>query len=345
VRAWQHPETVIVHDSWWNPLARFADIVFPVSTTLERNDFAAGMTDVTLTAMHKAVEPPPGVRSDYEVFAELSRRLGSGESFTEGRTADEWVRELYDRTRENLRPQGVELPTFDEFWTSSRIDIGAPPPRRLAGSFEALREDPEAYPLDTPSGRVEIFSATIDGFGYDDCAGHPTWMEPREWLQAPAARRFPLHLVSNQPSTRLHSQYDNGSHSRASKIAGREPVAIHPDDAAERGIRGGDVVRLFNDRGACLAGARLTRGVRRGVVVLATGAWYDPVEPGVPGALDRHGNPNVLTADVGTSKLAQGPSSGSTLVQLERVAGDPAPVMAFEPPEIVRESSLVRGAA
>nr|WP_272477216.1 molybdopterin-dependent oxidoreductase [Baekduia alba] len=338
VRAWREPETVIVHDSWWNPVVRFADIVFPVATSLERNDFAVGMNDLTVTAMHKAVDPPGEVRSDYEVFAALAERLGRGDQFTEGRTAEEWVRELYERTCAELAAEGVDLPTFETFWERGRTELPESP-APSSGVLADLRADPDEHPLDTPSGRIEIFSETIAGFEYDDCPGHPAWMAPREWLGATGTDRFPLHLISNQPRTRLHSQYDNGSHSRASKVAGREPVVMHPEDARERGIAEGDVVRLFNDRGACLTGAALSDGVRRGVVVLATGAWYDPEEPGVPGSLDRHGNPNVLTRDAGTSKLAQACSAQSTLVQAERVDGPVPPVRAFEPPEIVRDTA------
>jgi biotin/methionine sulfoxide reductase len=150
-------------------------------------------------------------------------------------------------------------------------------------------------------------------------------------LGAVGARRYPLHLVSNQPATRLHSQLDCGGVSLAGKVRGREPVLIHPDDAAARGIADGDIVRLHNARGACLAGARVTAAVRPGVVVLATGAWYDPE---APGGLDRHGNPNVLTRDKGTSRLAQGPSAHSALVEVEKLVGAAPEVEAFEPPEI-----------
>ena len=187
--------------------------------------------------------------------------------------------------------------------------------------FADFRADPDANPLKTPSGRIEIFSETVDGFGYDDCPGHPVWIEPREWLGAPLAERFPLHLVSNQPATRLHSQLDPSSVSAGGKIAGREAATIHPDDARARGIGDGDTVRLFNDRGQCLAGARVSDAVRPGVVVLPTGAWYDPAEPGEIGALDRHGNPNMLTHDHGTSRLAQATAAHSALVEVETVGG------------------------
>ena len=125
-----------------------------------------------------------------------------------------------------------------------------------------------------------------------------------------------MHLISSQPKTRLHSQHDHAALSRDSKIAGREPITIAPADAAARGIETGDLVRVFNARGACLAGAFVSDAVRPGVVQLATGAWYDPAEPGTPGTLDRHGNPNVLTLDKGSSRLAQAPSAMTACVEV-----------------------------
>jgi biotin/methionine sulfoxide reductase len=333
-RAWQRPETVIVHESWWNPIARFADIVFPAATALERNDVAAGWSDSWISAMHRAVEPPPEVCTDYETFCALAERLGFRDAFSEGRDADEWVRYFYDSTRESLRGEGVELPPYEEFWDAGRVEMPTPPLRR-ALDFAALRADPAAAPLPTPSGRIEIGSATIAGFGYDDCPGHPAWMEPAEWLGSDLATRFPLHLISNQPYTRLHSQYDNGDYSQGSKVGGREPIRLHPEDAGTRGIADGDVVRVFNDRGSCLAGAVLDANLRRSVVQLSTGAWWDPVAPGDPGALDRHGNPNVLTLDKGTSRLAQGPSAQTALVEVERHDGQVPAVEAFTPPELL----------
>lgn len=336
VSAWQRPETVVVHDSWWTPIARFADVVLPVATALERDDFAGSTTDHWLMAMHQAVEPPAGVMTDYGVFSELSERLGFRKDFAEGRDAGEWIRHLYDLTRERLADEGVEIPEFGTFWETGRVELPSRPFSPEDG-FAALRNDPGAHPLRTPSGRIELYSEVIAGFGYEDCPPHPSWLEPAEWLGSPLAERFPLHLISNQPRTRLHSQYDNGGTSRASKVASREPMTMHPDDAAARGIREGDVVRVFNERGSCLAGAIVSDGIRPGVVQIATGAWFDPTSPGRPDAVERHGNPNVLTIDLATSRLAQGPSAMTALVEVERVdeASQP-PVEAFRPPVVER---------
>ncbi|MDQ7908020.1 molybdopterin guanine dinucleotide-containing S/N-oxide reductase [Phytohabitans sp. ZYX-F-186] len=323
LRGWRRPETVVVHEPWWTATARHADIVLPATTTLERNDIGASSRDDAIVAMHQAVEPVGQARHDFDILAGLAGRLGFRDAFTEGRDEAAWLRHLYERSRRAAARNGAELPEFDEFWARGHADV---PGTRSFVLFEAFRSDPAAHPLRTPSGRIEIFSATIEGFGYDDCPPHPTWLEPAEWLGAAQAARHPLHLISNQPRTRLHGQLDMGRVSRDSKVNGREPCRLNPSDAAARAIRDGDLIRLFNDRGACLAGAVLTDAVRPGVVELATGAWYDPREPGTVGALDLHGNPNVLTADHGTSRLGQGPSAHSALVQAERFDGDAPPV-------------------
>lgn len=333
LRAWRKPETIIVQDFYWTPAARHADIVLPVATSLERNDVSAGWFDNTVYAMRKAIEPIGEARSDYEIMADLADRLGHGAAFTEGRSEMEWIRYLYDSLRKHLANTDEQIPAFDEFWRRGRIEI--PVLKGPHVMFEDFRKDPVAHPLKTPSGRIEIYSETIAGFGYADCPGHPMWLEPCEWLGSSIARRFPLHLISNQPSTRLHSQMDQASLSGSQKVQGREPIWMHPDDATSRGISEGDVVRVYNDRGACLAGARLTSALRLGVVQLSTGAWYDPAEPGRLGTIDKHGNPNMLTLDKGTSKLAQGPIAHSVLVEIETWRAPLPPVTAHEPPEIV----------
>ncbi|HYC43841.1 MAG TPA: molybdopterin guanine dinucleotide-containing S/N-oxide reductase [Burkholderiales bacterium] len=340
IGAWRRPETIVVHEQYWTASAKFADVVLPATTMLERDDIGSASRDRFMIAMKRAIDPVGESRDDYDIFAALADRLGAKEKFTEGRSAHGWLRHLYDESRERARDYGIALPPFEAFWSEGVIEL--PVPDEPAVMLQRFRDDPEQHRLPTPSGKIEIFSFTIDSFGYDDCAGHPAWYEPVEWLGAPLAQRFPLHLISHQPATRLHSQYDHGSVSRASKVNGREAMTIHPQDAAERGIRDGDVVRVFNDRGACLAGARLSDSVMRGVVVLPTGAWYDPLVPGAPGTLEKHGNPNVLTIDKGTSKLTQGCSAHSCLVEIERFEGEPPPVTAFEPPQLSERPTPVR---
>lgn len=313
VQAFRRPETIIVNECWWTSTARHADIVLPATVTLERSDIGAAARDRFLIAMKQAVPPLGDARHDFEIFRGLAARFGVEGQFTEGRSEAQWLRHLYDTSRGLAGELGVSLPEFDEFWARGIVEV--PAPQEPFTLFSDFRRDPKAYPLKTPSGRIEIFSETVAAFGYDDCPGHPAWLEPCEWLGSPRARTFPLHMMSNQPSTRLHSQMDPAGISKSTKIHGREPVRINPADAADRAIRNGDVVRIWNDRGQTLAGAVLCDGIMRGVIQLATGAWYDPLEPM---GLDKHGNPNVLTRDQGTSRLGQAPIANSCLVQLER---------------------------
>ncbi|MBL8703096.1 MAG: molybdopterin-dependent oxidoreductase [Alphaproteobacteria bacterium] len=334
VTAWRRPETIIVHEPWWTPVARHADIVLPATTTLERNDLALARQDSTMVAMKRAISPVGAARSEFDIFSGVATRLGFAERFTEGRNEMDWLRHLYDVSRQRASREGVEMPDFDSFWELGRMTLERKGPVKVM--FSAFRSDPEKNRLTTPSGKLEIFSERIAGFGYDDCPGHPVWRPAKEWLGAPLAARFPLHLVSNQPRTRLHSQLDPGCTSRASKIRDREPARLHPTEAAARGIADGDVIRVFNDRGACLAGVIVTDTVRPGILQLSTGAWFDPAPPGELGTLERHGNPNVLTRDEGCSKLSQGSVAHSTLVQVERFEGPLPAVRSFEPPPIRR---------
>jgi len=330
-QAWSCPETIIVNEPFWTATARRADIVFPATTPLERNDFAAGHTDCYLTPMRQAVEPFAQSRSDFDIFCGLAKRLGVLDSFAEGRNEMEWIEHMYSTTRDAANEAGVELPTFASFWDGEQFSIKDQLADRVF-RLEAFRADPESNALATPSGRIELYSEKIASFGYDDCVGFPRWYDKDEWLGASRATSYPLHLISNQPRTRLHSQFDHGVTSRKGKIDGREVMRINPADAASRNILNNAIVRIFNDRGACLAAARLSDDVRPGVVELPTGAWYTPGvdQDGAP--VELHGNPNVLTKDVGTSSLAQGPTAHSCLVQVEVYEGDVPAVSIFEQP-------------
>jgi biotin/methionine sulfoxide reductase len=328
-KAWQKPETIIVHESWWTPTARHADIVLPATTTLERNDVGGSSRDPYIFAMHRAIDPVGDARSDFDIFAALAERLGYAHAFTEGRGEMEWCRTIYERVRTGAARKNVTLPSFEDFWREGFVEL--PPPDEDFVLFEDFRRAPDLHPLKTPSGRIEIVSEKIAGFGYMDCPPHPAWIAPDEWLGSDAASQWPLHLITHQPAGRLHSQMDPGPVSRGSKVKDREQIRLNPRNAAERGIDSGDIVRVFNARGACLAAALLDDSVMPGVAVMATGAWFDPApETGAP---ERHGNPNVLTRDIGTSRLTQGPSALSALVEIERWTAPLPPVRAFTPPE------------
>ena len=323
-QAWRKPDTIVFNEQFWTPAAKMADIVLPATTTLERDDIGYGRREPYLIAMKKAREPIGEARDDYWIFSEITRRLDAADVYTEGRDTKQWLAHLYEEARQKSAKAGVPFPAFDEFWQAGIAE--AKRPERDNVMLSAFRADPANNPLKTPSGKIEIFSETIASFGYDDCPGHAVWLEPAEWLGSKKAERYPLHMLSDQPADKLHSQLDHSPHAKATKIKGRQPVTIHPDDAKARGISDGDLLRVFNDRGACLAAAKLSDRIRRGVVRLSTGAWFDPEDAGSNRPLEKHGNPNALTLDIGASKLSQGCIAQTCLVEIERFDG-PAPAV------------------
>ena len=321
LQAWQKPDSIIVHEQYWTPTAKLADIVLPATLGLERNDIGYASTEGHIVAMRKAVEPLGESRDDYSIFADLAERMGSSAGFTEGRDEAAWLRHLYATTERRAVSLGITLPDFDAFWEQGVVALtehDAP-----VVMLQAYRDDPDSNKLNTPSGKIEIFSDRIAGFDLADCPGHPTWMPPLEWLGAPEAALYPLHLLSDQPARRLHSQLDASPHSMAGKINGREPIYLNPADAAARKIADGDMVEVFNARGICLSAAIVTPDIMPGVARLATGAWFDhDWQTGV----EKHGNPNALTRDVGASSLSQGCTAQSCLVDVRRTDG-PLPAL------------------
>lgn len=327
--AFRQPQAVIVNECYWTATARHGDIVFPATTALERNDIGGASRDPYILAMQQVVPPVGEARNDYDIFAALAERLGAGETFTEGRTTDDWLRVAWDQISARLAGRGLEPPSFEEFWEKGYFEM--PDPKENYVMLADFRDDPDTHRLPTPSGCIELFSKDIAEMTGGAQPGHPAWLDREEWLGADLAHTYPIHLLTPQPARRLHGQMDWSAHSREGKIRERELLQLHPDDAAARGIADGDAVRLFNDRGACFAVAQLEPGLVRGVALLPTGATYDP-----DGATDRNSNPNVLTRDIGTSELGQGCAAQSCLVEIEKFIGE-LPELRVNRPPVQRE--------
>ena len=306
-RAWARPETIIANEWCWNALAQHADIVLPCTTTLERSDIAMTPKDPYIVAMDRAINPVGKSRDDHSIFRGIATKMDVEENFTEGRSSREWQRWIWDASRQQAAKVGVTLPDWDTFQRCGWIKV--PKPDVSIIMMEQFRANPKTHPLSTPSGKIEIHSNTIASFKYEDCPGHPVWLKPEEWLGD--ASPLQLHMISNQPRNKLHSQLDHGSVSKSDRPEGVEPVTMHPRDAAARGLEAGQIVRLHNSRGACRAQLTISETIRCGVIQIATGAWYQP-----DGDTCQHGNPNVLTLDKGTSQLAQGPIAHSCLVEV-----------------------------
>lgn len=331
-QAFQKLETIISINYSWTATCRFSDIVLPACTPFERNDIDAygSYSNRGVIAMQKLIEPLYESRSDFEIFKGLCQRFGKEQEYCRGMNEMQWVEKLYNDCRRENKAKKFEMPEFEAFWKKGYVLFPEGKPWVRHADF---REDPELHALGTPSGFIEIFSNKIAGFGYDDCKGHPMWFEKAERSHGgPKSDKFAFWLQSVHPDKRLHSQLCESKTLRETyAVQGREPLYMNPDDAKRLGIQDGDLVRVYNDRGQTLAGAVLSDNFPTGVVRLQEGAWYSPVDEKV-GALDTYGDPNNVTLDIGTSRLAQAVCANTCLVNVEKFTGTAPSVNGFNGP-------------
>lgn len=340
LKAWRKPRTIVVNEPYWTPTAKMADIVFPITTQYERNDITmtGDYSNMHIAPMKQVVNKYEESRDDYQIFSDLSKAYAKNLvlAFTEnGKSEFDWLREYYGATYEqvkNIPDFTSDMKPFDEFWNENKpVEFYSTPESDNWVRFADFREDPVLNALGTPSGLIEIYSDAIEKMGYDDCKAHPMWFEPIEWLgmkDKPAQ----FHMISPHPANRLHSQQNHTSLRKEYAIADREPIWINTKDAKAKGIKTGDLVRVFNARGEVLAGANVTDDIIPGVVKLDEGAWYDGFDSGIC----KNGCPNVLTIDIPTSKLANGNISHTALVNVEKFNGVAPKLTAFLEPKILK---------
>ena len=325
-------DTVVVMEPWWTPTAKMADIVFPATTTMERDDIASGMSysNDRVYAMKQVVKPRYESKDDYEIFALLAKRFGTEKKFTRDRSPMDWLEKLYKRS---YARKDMNI-TFEKFWEKGSVHYEIPASARKYVRHEAFRKDPINNALKTETGKIQIFSDKFENYKYEDFKGHPMWFEPKEWLgNEKLAKKYPLHLVSPHPTYRIHSQMDNTWVQNAHKVQGREPIRISPADAKKFDVKDGEIVEVYNDRGSLLAGVVVTKTIREGVVAIEEGAWYSPEETSKDKSRCNSGQVNVLTSSRPTSQMASATSANSTLVSI-RKANVVTPNVAYNPPRI-----------
>ncbi|OTW22805.1 trimethylamine N-oxide reductase I catalytic subunit [Vibrio parahaemolyticus] len=330
-KAFRKLQTVVTIEFAWTATCRFSDIVLPACTQWERNDIDVygSYSNKGLIAMHRLVDPLFQSKPDFQIMSELTQRFGRREECTRGMSEMEWIESLYNDCKKANEGK-FEMPEFNEFWEKSVLDFGEGKPWVRHADF---RKDPELNPLGTPSGFIEITSRKIGRYGYEHCQEHPMWFEKSERSHGgPGSDKYPFWLQSCHPDKRLHSQMCESEEFRATyAVQGREPVYINPIDAKAKGIKDGDLVRVFNGRGQLLAGAVLTDSYPRGVIRIEEGAWYGPLNE-KEGAICTYGDPNTLTQDIGSSELAQATSANTCIVDFEKFTGKVPPVTSFGGP-------------
>ena len=276
IRAFSKVDFVLSHDAFLTPSCQWSDVVFPVTTFLERDDIVFPSGNYLLYS-RQALQPPPNVKDDYEIFCLLSSALGFGERFSEGRSAAQWIERFLAES------EVADIPEFRR----SGIYMGEDQQR--IGLAEFFR-DPNKHPLSTPSGRIELASSAYAGTGF------PAVPKARPF--SPSAT-YPLRLISPHARFRINSQNSN-----IEWFAKRElqELWMNPDDARERGIEPDARVRIDSPTGRMNIRVKITGGIMPGVVCLTQGQWPEFLSNGA----DCAGAANMLTTTEPTL-----PSKGS----------------------------------
>ena len=308
-------EMIVVIDNHMTASARYADIILPDCTASEQMDFCLDASSGNMAYVifaDQVIKPRFECKNIYEMTSELAKRMGVGEKFTEGRTQEGWMRHLYQQSVQAI----PALPDFDTFRQQGIFKQRDPEQHHVA--YKSFREDPLANPLETPSGKIEIYSAALADIAAkwqlekeDIIDPLPVYAAGFENYDDPLASRYPLQLTGFHFKGRVHSTYGNVD---VLKAACRQEMWINPMDAAQRGITNGDMIRIFNDRGEVQIAAKVTPRMMPGVVALGEGAWYTPDSK----RIDRAGSINVLTSQR-PSPLAKGNPSHTNLVQVAKV--------------------------
>ncbi|WP_104697673.1 MULTISPECIES: molybdopterin-dependent oxidoreductase [unclassified Helicobacter] len=335
IKALRTLDTIIVHDPWWTPTAKMADIVLPSTTTFERDDISFGSfhSKSVIYAMKKVINPLYESKSDFEIFELLSQKIGGEDlrqNYTESKTNSEWLQEFYNQG------DGPSFKDFDQFWKDGFVEFEIPKEARHYVRYSDFRKDPIKYKLATESGKIQIFSKIFSSFNLADFKGHPIWFKPKEWLET-KSKDNKFHLLSPHSKYRFNSQLDNTWIRNLYKIQGREPMMINPEDATRLDIANGEIVEVYNNEGRILVGAVITSKIRKGVIAICAGSWYDPENPQEENPRCNSGCVNVLTSSNTTSQMAQAIAVNSTLVNIKKLdAGEVIrPYHSILPPSII----------
>ena len=298
VKALKEAEFIVLHEQFMTPTAKFADILLPNNTYMERNDIALGVGTAYYGYQNKVIEPLGESKSQLEIASALAARLGISDYDTG--TEEELLRRLAEQ---------AHIPNYEAF---KKAGIYKPKQAEPYVAFRKQIEDPENNPFPTPSGKIEIYSQQMADINDPLCPPIPKYIETWESCNDPLAQKYPIQLITNHAKRRALAQFETLPWLRELIP---QAIVINTADAKARGIRDGDRVRVFNDRGETLVQAQVTKRIMPGVANLPSGAWYNPDETG----LDRGGSANVLTSE--RVSPCGSFTYNTLLVQIEKVGG------------------------
>ena len=309
----------------------FADIILPINTKLEEDDFMRTRIGIPLRGVlleDRAIEPLGESKSDYEAVGEVAKKLGLYEQYTEGMTIPQRIKECYELS--NMK----SVISWEEFQEKKYFIIPTDPEwEKVPSGLRQFYEDPEKHPLDTPTGKLEFYSQRLaEMFPDDEERGPlPKWIEKGpshdERISSERAKKYPLLLVSNHGRWRTHAQNDDITWTReipTCKIRAKdgymyEPVWLNPKDAAERGILNGDIVKIVNERGTVLGAALVWERIIEGAVSQDHGARADLINIVLGNSIDRGGANNLISPENGTSQNCWGMATSGYLIDVQKV--------------------------
>lgn len=299
-------EFIVVNDIFMTPSAKYADILLPGTTFLERNDILNSWSDEGyVTVQQKVLEPLYECRDEYEVCAAIAKKLGVYDQFTEGKTRRQWMDDYVEAVHESVDPN---FPSFDEL---CKKGVHFFPMDDITIAFEDFVKDPKANPLSTPTGKIELFSKTVwDMNQHDEIPAIPKYIPAWEGPEDPKTKKYPLQLIGWHFVRRCHSIHDNQPWLEEAE---KQVMWMNPIDAKERNIKDADKVKVFNDRGTIFMPVHLTNKIVPGVIAIPQGAWHSADKNGN----DVRGSLNVLTTSRPTAWAKANPQH-TNLAQVEK---------------------------
>ncbi|NWG02637.1 MAG: molybdopterin-dependent oxidoreductase [Syntrophaceae bacterium] len=355
VLAYQSPKLEFVANQsiWMDPETKMADIILPACTSFERNDISefsntggysnhasSGCNYRVIVYQKKCIEPVGESKSDLEIFTLLAEKLDFKDEYTDGgKTEEDWIKKQYDVS---------DLPryiSYEDFKRKGYFIVPLPedykPTPALRWFYEGRRRDtPDTLAPDpekkegvgSMTGKIEFVAQSLQKKFPKDKERPPMarYIPSWEGYDSPLAKKYPLQLIAPHPRYSYHTHYDAHCEWLAD-IPGHRirkngnnwiVVRIHPQQAAERGIKNDDIIKVFNDRGVVLGIAQITERIKPGVIHCYTSSGkYDPLEPGKAYSPDRGGCVNLLTPGRMMSKNAPGMACNTCLVDISKWEG------------------------
>lgn len=363
IEAHRKVDMVVAHAQFYTTAARYADIILPISTEWERFDGLFGgqlghkSNREMMVAYSQVTDPLFEAKSDQDIACDLAEKLGIARTdvypfdvkqqyfnqLTSMEVCDEDGKTYVPAvsvTQEDIDALGVEgEPQEGKLPYQQLKELGVYQVKRTPGdnygyiAFKDFVEDPEANPLETPSGKLEIYSQTLadtfSAMGWDTVTPIPTYVKVTNGYEdaSAAGSEYPLQVMNPHYLRRAHSVFDNIGWLRE---AWANPVFISTADAEAAGVVDGDTVLVSSPYGQCVRNACVYAGLMPGVVALPHGAWVAVDEAT---GIDVAGADNYLT---GPAPNGQGTSGyNSALCKIEKYTGEALAADADQPLRMV----------